>query len=145
MDEQWPIDSLQFLSPLLDLTHLVKISLKIYFNTDYASYTITAIIGLLKEMPNIHTLQSCNRTINSEIICAIIPRHVKHLKVKIDRIKDMKMILEQLHHLSSVIFQYPVCTLDYPTYIVKWLKQRRKSFTFWCNLSHIHLWFHNNI
>jgi hypothetical protein len=141
MSEQWSIDSLQFLPPLLNLTHLVKISLKICFDTDY---TITAIAGLLKEAPNIHTIQSYHRTINPQIICTIVPRHVKDLKVKIDRIKDMKMILEQLDHLSSVTFQYPVYSLNYPPNIIKWLKQRGKSFTFWCNLSRIHLWLHNN-
>lgn len=141
MNEQWLINSLQFFAPLLNLTQLVKIC----FDIDDDSYTITSIVGLLKEAPNIHTLQSYNRTINSEVICAIVPHHVKHLKIKIDRIKDMKIILEQLDHLSSVIFQYPVYSLNYPPNIIKWLKQRGKSFTFWCNLSHIHLWLHDNI
>lgn len=145
MDNQCSIDPFQFLSTILNLSHLVKISLNIYFDNNFVTSTINNIVNLLEKVPNLHTLHNYNRTINSKIICLIVPRHVKYLNVKIGRIKDMKTILELLDHLSSVTFQFPVGPLNYPTKIIKWLKQRRTSFTFWCNSDSIHLWFDNSI
>ncbi len=143
MYNQRPIDSFRFLSMVLDPSHLVKISLNIYFDNNFPPTTMNAIINFLKETPNIHTLHDYSRTANSEIICSIVPRHVKYLQLKINRIKDMKTILERLNHLSSVTFQIPVASLNYPTIIIKWLKQRGTSFTFWLNAYSIHLWLNN--
>ena len=92
-----------------------------------------------------NTLHNHNRRANTEIICSIVPYHVKHLQMKINRISDMKMILERLEHLSSVAFHFPICSPNNSTKIIKWLKQRRMTFTFWCNSFCIHLWLDNNI
>jgi hypothetical protein len=144
MDGRWPIDSLQFFSTIFDLSHLVKISLNIWFDNDFAQYTINALNNLFERAPNVHTLDNHNSTASAKMICAIVHPHFKYLQVKINQINDMKMILERLQHLSSVTFHFPICSSNYPTKIIKWLKQRRTSFTFWCNSYCIHLWLDNN-
>jgi hypothetical protein len=145
MDGQWPINSLEFFSTVFVLSQLVKISLNIWFDNDFAQCTINGLTTLLERTPNVHTLHNHNRTANAEMICSIVPRHIKYLQMRINHINDMKMVLEQLQHLSSVTFHFSICSPNYPTKIIKWLKLRGTPFTFWCNPYCIHLWLDNNI
>ncbi len=139
LDRQWPLHSLEFLSMTFDLSRLVKISLSISFDKKFAQSTINGLNTLFKQTPNVHTFQNDNYTANAEIICSIVPHHVKYLQTKMTRINDMKIVLERLEHLSSVTFHFPIHSSTYPTKIIKWLKLKKTSFTFWCTSDCIHI------
>jgi len=145
MTNQLLIVSSQFFSTLFNPLHLVKISLNIYFDNDSTWYIINAIVNLLEQAPNIHTFHNNNKSANAKIICAIVPRHVKYLKVKMDRINEMKMIVKQLDHLSSITFQFTSESPNRCQEFVKWLRQREKLFTFRGNPIALHLWLDNNL
>jgi hypothetical protein len=145
MTNQVLIGSSQFLSTLFNPLHLVKISLNIYFDKESAWYIINDIVNLLEQAPNIHTFHNNNKSVNAKIICAIVPRHVKHLQVKMDRINDMKMIVKQLDHLSSITFQFANESPNRCQELVEWLSQRKKLFTFRGNPIGLHLWLDNNL
>jgi hypothetical protein len=144
MYDQWPNNPLQFLSNAIDLSHLVKISLNIWFNKDSAQCIIDGLNNLFERTPNVHTLHNRNRSASAEMICSIVPHQIKYLQVNINHINDMKMILQRLHHLLSVTFHFRINSLNYSTKIIKWLKQRGSSVPFWCTPCFIHLWLDNN-
>jgi hypothetical protein len=141
LDGQWPLHSLTFLSMTFDLSRLVKISLSISFDKKFTQSTINGLNTLFKQTPNVHTFQNDHYTANAEVICSIVPHHVKYLQTKMTRINDMKTVLERLEHLSSVTFHFPIPSPTYPTKITKWLKLKKISFTFWCTSDCIHIWF----
>lgn len=144
MYDQWPINSSEFLSKIFDLSHLVKISLNIWFDKDFVIYTISQLKFLFQRTPNVHTLHNRNRTLTPHMICSIVNHHIKYLQIRINHINDMKMILERLQHLISVTFYFPHDSKNYSTKIIKWLCQRGRSVPFWCNPFCIHLWTDNN-
>jgi len=145
MSNQWSIVSSQFFSTLFNLSHLLKISLNIYFDKDSTWYIMNAIINLLDEAPNLHTFHNHNKSVNAEMICSIVPRHVKYLQVNINWINDMKIIVEQLDHLSSITFQFSTYSPNRSKKFVKWLMQRKTSFTFWANSLCLHIWLDTNL
>jgi hypothetical protein len=74
--------------------------------------TATNIINIFKQTFNIHTLEinnnlsSYNSNTTIEDICLLIPSYIKHLKITVKNINDMKIIFDQFNYLSSVTFQF---------------------------------------
>lgn len=110
----------------------------------YPSATIS-FFRLLEQASNIHTLvitaawldETC--TSNMENFCSIIPDHIKHLEIDVQFMDDMKIILNRLEHLSSVIFRYLNDEEDWKTKIIEWLSERRDS-TYRTEFNALHIW-----
>ena len=111
-DGEWPENSLQFLSTIIDLTHITKLSLSVDFIPEYTLNTVSNITLLLNQAPNLRSLllfdywtpDNCMKRIKT--ICSMISQNIKHLQIRVKDINDIKYILEQLEHLTSATFQY---------------------------------------
>ncbi len=108
------------------------------------SLFIYYISSILRETSNMNSLritliQIEEPYINSEIICSIIPRSVKHLQISIINFEEIKNILERLHQLSSVTFYSPNIS-NYYEDIKKWIQLKRKDSLCREGLRCIHIW-----
>lgn len=74
-----------------------------------------------------------------------MPHHVKYLQVQIDLIDDMKMIVKQLNHLSSITFKFSIELPNRCEDFINWLNQRETLFTYRQNLISLHIWFDNSV
>jgi hypothetical protein len=147
--DQWPLGSLRFLSTLIDLSHLNKLSLHI--NNSFYSHAESraGFDTLLKLARNIRSLTILvsvhygyidNRNIE---ICSVIPDNVKHLTLSVSTLDQMSMVLRQMKYRSSIRFEY---TNNYHTTSdmhVDWLKSETGYYTYRLNNSSICLWFDN--
>ncbi|CAF2651238.1 unnamed protein product [Rotaria sp. Silwood2] len=112
ISDDWSLDSFQFVSTLIDLSHLVKIILIISSHGDFLQEMIVNFFDLTKQACNVCSLEIFNRWygisyfINIENFCSIMPQHIKHLDIDIVNINDMKVILERLEQLSSVKIKF---------------------------------------
>jgi hypothetical protein len=100
-------------------------------NSVQNSSLIDYIASILKGTSNIHTLKITyihigEPFINSDILCSIIPRSVKHLQISITNLEAMKNILEQLNQLLSVTFYSPNIA-NYYEEMKKWIQLKRKN------------------
>jgi hypothetical protein len=76
-----------------------------------------------------------------ENFCSILPRHIKHSKINIKIINDMKVILDRLEHLASVTFRIlnRKKPWEWQTEIIEWLSKRRDS-TYCIEYDILHAW-----
>lgn len=100
-------------------------------------------VNLLEQTSNIHSLvivwpdEACISTM--ENFCSIIPHHVKHLKINVKFVNNMKLILNRLEHLLSVTFR---CSYDNPSWkaeIIQWHLERR-SLTYYEDFDTLQIW-----
>ncbi len=74
--------------------------------------TTTNLIDIFKQTSNIHTLEINNHlsALNShttlEDICLLIPSYIKHLKMTVRNINDMKILFDRFDYLSSITFRF---------------------------------------
>jgi predicted nucleic acid-binding protein len=91
---------------------------------------IDFISSILKQTSNIHSLKILyihieEPFLNIETVCSVIPRSVKHLRISIKNIAEIKTVLEQLNQLISVTF-YSANIANYYEDIQKWIHVKRK-------------------
>ena len=147
---EWSSDSNEFLSTLIDLSHLTTLELYVDFDHCLLSNTIKNIGYILEKTHNVRSLtlsnSCCRSNLNGivEDFCSIIPHHVKHLDIYDIDLNDIKILLERLQHLSSVSFLFPFDMPFSPTEIVGWLSQRR-DFTYLVDKSSMSIWLGQNI
>jgi hypothetical protein len=72
--------------------------------------TITNLINIFHQTSHLHTLEINNNisphTSNTTIedICLLIPNYIKHLKITVNNINEMKIIFDRFDYLSSITF-----------------------------------------
>ena len=97
---------------MINPAHLTHLSLNL--NYDFASdvHTTQTLHNIFKQTSNIHTLEICNNlssiNFNTTIddLCLLISSHIKHLKITVKNINEMKMIFDRFEYLSSITFQF---------------------------------------
>ncbi len=110
-----------------------KLTLIDEFPQDFYPNTVISFIHLLKQLSNIHSLVITVTWLdekyisNMEYFCSLLPHHIKHLEIDVKLIDDMKIILDRLEHLSSVIFRKCNSEEHWQTDIKEWLSQRRNA------------------
>jgi hypothetical protein len=80
---------------------------------------------------------TCNS--NMDNFCSVIPHHIKHLKIDVDSMNDMKIILNRLEHLSSVSFRFLNRDAHWKARLKKWILMRR-NVTCHPDLDTLHIW-----
>ena len=148
--EQWPSESIDYLSTLIDLSQLSSLGLIVNIEHSFTPDAINNINCLLRRAYNIRSLTLagtfCGKSFNGNVkkLCSIIPHHVKHLDIHGMKSNDIKIVLTRLKHLSSVTFEFFVDMPISLTEIIEWLSKRR-DFTYLVDDSSLSIWLGNNI
>ncbi|CAF0766860.1 unnamed protein product [Adineta steineri] len=140
---EWPIDSFYFISILVDLLKLQKLS----FRSDFDQSTIDNLTILVNQAFNIHSLSllpfNMNEQYNTTVtnLCSIVSLHIKHLAIKIAKLDDMKIIVKKLKHLLSISFNFPSDRKINSHEMIDWLINNGQNFTYLEYEYFLHFWF----
>ncbi|CAF4651152.1 unnamed protein product [Rotaria sp. Silwood1] len=146
---EWPQSSLQFLSTILDLTRITRLSLSVNFIPEHMLNTVANIKLLLSKTSNLHSLllfdywtpDNCMKRMKT--ICSIISSNIKHLKIRVKDIDDIKYILEHIEHLTSVTFEYAqILTINRQEFIQS-LTCVKRYCSLWDSQYALHVWLGN--
>ncbi|CAF3335523.1 unnamed protein product [Rotaria sp. Silwood1] len=146
---EWPQSSLQFLSTILDLTRITRLSLSVNFIPEHMLNTVANIKLLLSKTSNLHSLllfdywtpDNCMKRMKT--ICSIISSNIKHLKIRVKDIDDIKYILEHTEHLTSVTFEYAqILTINRQEFIQS-LTCVKRYCSLWDSQYALHVWLGN--
>ena len=142
------MDSVEFLSTVVDLSRLDQIS----FNPDFTSANVDPSIEclqlLMKLAYNVSTLAihphlsyaEDERTITDKI-CSIIPHHLKYLEVTVNNLNSMIQILDRHPRLCSVTFvAHDNQSLPWSD-LVDVLLSRKRDFVHWESYYSLRIWF----
>jgi hypothetical protein len=146
VDQEWSSECIQYLSTLLDLSRLDKLTFNPDFNPTYIRNTLHNINILMELVYNLNTLalhpySSYDSTIIMENICTIIPHHIKHLEVTIKDIDTMKIILDHHEHLWSLtLLASSDRSMPWSEFIEE-LINRKKDFVHWESYYSLRIWF----
>jgi hypothetical protein len=150
VDGEWPIDSLHFISILVDLLNLQTLSFQSDFDQSTVSNTVENLATLVYRASNICSLILLPLATDGQynttmaILCSIVSFHVKHLTLKIQKLDDMKIVVERLQHLSSVSFNLPSDRKINSNEMIDWLINNGRDLTHLENEYSLHFWFGNN-
>ena len=150
VDGEWPIDSLYFISILVDLLKLQTLSFRSNFDQSTVLNTVDNLIKLVYQTSNIHSLillpLDTNGQYNTTMatLCSIVSFHVKHLTLKIQNLDDMKIVVERLKRLSSIAFNFPSDRKINSNEMIDWLINNGRDITRLENEYSLHLWLGNN-
>jgi len=145
-DDEWPENSLKFLSTILDLSRIVKLSLSVNFLPEHMLNTVSNINLLLNQASNLRSLllfdywtpENCMERMKT--ICSIISPNIKHLQIRVKDLNDIKYILEQVEHLTSVTFEYSqILTINHQDFIQSLAYLNRYS-SIWDSRQALHVW-----
>jgi hypothetical protein len=134
LPKDWSAISLQFLSTLIDVSHLEQIKLDSYYFDDYSLDILTRIATFIRQAHNVSSLIIYNAsyryrpTLAAEKVCLIVPHHVKHLQVPANDLDEIQVILERCKHLSSVQFNIQYSSSS--NKIVQWLAKNTINSTY---------------
>ncbi len=145
-DGEWPAESLYFISMLVDLSNLQTLS----FQSNFDQSIVDNLVTLVQRASNICSLillplgADGQYHTTMEILCSIVSSHVRHLTLKIQKLDDMKIVVERLQHLSSVSFNLPSDRKINSNEMIDWLFSNGRDFTHVDNDYSLHFWFGNN-
>ncbi len=145
--DNWPQNSIEYLSKLINLSNLIKLSLNSEFDVNSIKNAATIIIKLIERTHHLESLVIsyplsyllCEY--NMEWINTMISSKVKHLVIDLYNINHMKIFLSQLDHLSSVTFM--LISIKYDVFI-RYLKENKRNYVLRKNGSSISIWFDRN-
>lgn len=149
VDGEWPVDSLYFISILVNLSSLQTLSFQSDFDQSTVSNIVDNLVTLVHRASNIRSLillpLGTNGQYNTTMatLCSIVSFHVKHLTLKIQRLDDMKIVLGILQHLSSVSFNLPSDRKINSNEMIDWLINNGRDVTHLEHEYSLHFWFGN--
>jgi len=145
--DNWPQNSIEYLSIIIDFSHVSKLSLK----SDLDENSINNAAILMNDlMARIHNLQSLVISYplsyflyqhDMEWIYPLTSSKVKHLEIDLFKNNYKRVPLSQLHHLSSVTFKLILVNYDE---FISYLKENKINYTLRKNDSSISLWLDQN-
>ena len=150
LDGEWPVDGIHFISLLVNLLNLQTLSFQSDFDQSTVSNTIDNLMKLLHRASNVASLillpldTNGHYHVRMATLCSIVSIHVKHLTVKIQKLDDMKTVVERLKHLSSVSFNYPSDRKINSNEMIDWLVNNGRDLTHLEKEYSLHFWFGNN-
>jgi len=144
LDGDWPRNSLELLSSLIDLSTITELELRIDFTLGDISKTTVGIVTFLEKTTNVRSLIIPSRTVSIKTICSIVSHRVQHLQISVNSVEDMKMILKRFDHLSSVTFIFSASSLVPIAEIIEWLIRNDRDFTYQSTQCSLSLWLGKN-
>ncbi|CAF3039806.1 unnamed protein product [Rotaria sp. Silwood2] len=146
VDQEWSLECVEFLSKIIDLSRLDKITFNPDLNHKSIHNTLNSIqilMGLAYNLSTlaIHPYSSYDDVIDMENICSMIPYHIKYLEVTVKDINSMKMIVNHHEHLWSLtLLASSDRSMPWSDFIEE-LIDRKKDFVYWESYYSLHIWF----
>ncbi len=134
------------LSNLINFTHLTQLILNLNYDLASDLNTTTNLINIFKQTSNIQTLEinnnlsSLNFNTTIEDICLLIPSYIKHLKITVKNINDMKIIFDRFNYLSSITFRFSFSKSIPSTKIIESFLNIKKDLTYRKDDCSIRVW-----
>jgi hypothetical protein len=104
LDIDWPINSFDFLSTLVDCSQLSEIWLFLSIHHYFESNTMSTLLDLAYNVRTLGISYDDDSTPIPADTCSVISRQIEHLKVRTTYAECMQLVLECVEHLSSVTF-----------------------------------------
>ncbi|CAF4120640.1 unnamed protein product [Adineta steineri] len=135
INQQWPIDSIKYLSTIVNLSNLDKICLNFQCKCDFVRSLDAEMRVLFKRAWSLRSLQIMCRNptaitwITSNAISLELPHHIKEFDIEVRHLGHTKIILERNKHLSRVTFRTHYCCGEkLANEIIKWLSDIGRSY-----------------
>jgi hypothetical protein len=128
-----PSHWVSFISTLIDLTTVVKLTLAGTSILEANPTMLMDIANLLQQTCNLSSLDLNDEyyirpsALTAEHLCPMIPRHVKRLSTPVQNLDEIEKILDRLEHLSTVNFSFD--GIPYHNRNIDWLLQKRRGST----------------
>jgi hypothetical protein len=143
-----PVGWILFVSMFINLTTITHIGLagSTILNGDPG--IVADIKSLLQQTCNVYSLNICGLLLNrkscltADHICSMIPIHVRQLIVSIKNLNEVKIVLQQLEHLSSAkfIFDETPCW----NHFHEWFKTNKQNMSYQTDRFSLYVWFKKN-
>lgn len=115
-------------------------------NLHHDKDTSTILTNLFRQTTQINALEihnhctSLNSTLTIEDLCALVPSHIKHLKMTVKNINEMKILFDRFVHLSSITFQF-TCSKSIPSgKLIECILNIKKDLTYRTDDCSIRVW-----
>lgn len=152
IDNQWPSGSLRYISNLIDLSKIEKLTLTIGDSFPVSSESVLNIKKLFQLIKKNHSLKLSlasrfNISINDfyfTSICPIIPNHVKHLTIQISKTNQMRTVIEQMKYCSSIRFEYTYYSDQSSQIHMDWLARENNNHSYRMEQTSLSLWLNNH-
>lgn len=143
IDKKWSQKSFECLSMQIDLVRLTQIWLVMDFRCALDSNMVNALLERAYNVYSLGISLKCHEvsTGRAQSICAIIPRQIEHLKVVTKNVETIKLILQQVEHLSSVTFFHQHDSQNIWLQIVEWLKGNERYYRSQQDDHFLEIWF----
>ncbi|CAF0998371.1 unnamed protein product [Adineta steineri] len=135
INQQWPIDSIKYLSTIVNLSNLDKICLNFQCKCDFVRSLDAEMKALFKRAWSLRSLQIMCRNptailwITGSAIGLKLPHHIKEFDIEVRQLRHTKLILERNKHLSRVTFRTNYCNGEkLADEIMKWLSDIGRSY-----------------
>lgn len=149
--DEWPVGSLRFLSNLISLSKVTKLTFILGNSFALSQQALIYIGKLFQLIPDIQSLYlSLSRGYNISIndyyfksIIPLLPKNIKHLKADISTINQMKYLVNQIKSCLSMTFRYVCDYSEHSDIHVQWLKCQHDYYTYKLTASSLSLWLNN--
>ena len=127
--------SLDLLTALLDLSSIRRITLELFYKQLSTSTMRMQLSSLFTRCSRLISLTLLPLEIDGqydmsvETILAIVPSHVKHLTLKIQKLEQMKKALNTMQQLWSISFNFPYHRNINAKEVIDWLSSSGRTFT----------------
>ncbi|CAF1136605.1 unnamed protein product [Adineta ricciae] len=139
IDDEWPMNSVEFLSSFINLSHIVNLTIRLNLSIKYDFDKLLHITHFFDQTSHLQSLVIDNSEISAETICSLVPHHVRHFQVTISSIQDMKLLIEQMVYLWSITFE-AFSAEDLEIDLSNWLAETRPGSTLKYENSVLSIW-----
>ncbi|CAF4132523.1 unnamed protein product [Rotaria magnacalcarata] len=144
LDIDWPIDSFDLLSTLIDFSKLTEIWLFLSRHHYFDSFTMELLLNLARNVRTIGISYDDDSTQITEDMRLVLCRQIEQLKVKTMDFGSMKLTLESMKNMSSVTFvSHRGSTISW-TDMIKWLNQTGRAFSQSNDCRSLQVWLDQN-
>jgi hypothetical protein len=138
--------SIDYLSSLIDLSHLDTLSLTLDLCEQSFKNISTIINTLFNQTYNVQSIDLRSTRLKNlieylKIICPMISKQVKHLTVDIGSTNEMEWILDRFENFSSITFQAKMHYSPQFDQVIQGFNRKRRDFTFYKDYMHLSFWF----
>ncbi|CAF1104696.1 unnamed protein product [Rotaria sordida] len=129
-----PLASIKFLTSIIDVSQLVEVKLESYCFGKDRKMILFDMMTIIEQSYNLSSLIIHSRLSKYELypfldnLCSVIPRRIKHLQIPINRLDQIKIILERCQDLSVV--QFAITRSKFSEEVIQWFTQNTIDSTF---------------
>lgn len=143
------MNSFDHLKKLIDLSQVIKLRISLSDRDASIPRAQEIMTNLFKEAIHVRSLAILFEpgfaidSLSMETICSLMPDHVKHLDIEVTTLPNIYLILDRLHHLSSITLRRlppsPLLLLS------EWYTSLRENGTYRDYQDTLHIWLNKSL